>query len=71
MGATLDLAFVSIFREVEPIREGKEPKAFWEAIGGYEDYATGKRMEVTEIYQQFNLKAFFLCLFFGEVSSLR
>lgn len=37
---------------MEPIREGKEPKAFWEAIGGYEEYATGKRMEVTEIYQQ-------------------
>lgn len=46
------MAFVCIFREVEPIREGKEPKAFWEAIGGYEEYATGKRMEVTEIYQQ-------------------
>lgn len=37
---------------MEPIREGKEPNAFWEAIGGYEEYATGKRMEVTEIYQQ-------------------
>ena len=46
------MAFVCIFREVEPIREGKEPNAFWEAIGGYEEYATGKRMEVTEINQQ-------------------
>lgn len=46
------MAFVCIFREAEPIREGKEPKAFWEAIGGYEEYATGKRLEVTEIYQQ-------------------
>lgn len=34
-------------REVEPIREGKEPRQFWDAIGGYEEYATGKRMEVT------------------------
>lgn len=34
-------------REVEPIREGKEPREFWDAIGGYEEYATGKRMEVT------------------------
>ncbi|RMX55561.1 hypothetical protein pdam_00001693 [Pocillopora damicornis] len=37
--------YLMVGREVEPIREGKEPKAFWEAIGGYEEYATGKRME--------------------------
>lgn len=37
----------NLFREVEPIREGKEPRTFWEAIGGYEEYATGKRIEVT------------------------
>lgn len=37
--------YLMVGREVEPIREGKEPKAFWEAIGGYEEYATGKHME--------------------------
>ncbi|XP_058948770.2 gelsolin, cytoplasmic [Pocillopora verrucosa] len=37
--------YLMVGRDVEPIREGKEPKAFWEAIGGYEEYATGKRME--------------------------
>ena len=39
--------FHDVPREVEPIREGKEPKEFWEAIGGKEEYATGKRIEVT------------------------
>lgn len=37
--------YLMVGREVEPIREGKEPKTFWEAIGGYEEYSTGKRME--------------------------
>ncbi|KAJ7375647.1 hypothetical protein OS493_039842 [Desmophyllum pertusum] len=37
--------YLMVGREVEPMREGKEPRAFWEAIGGYEEYATGKRME--------------------------
>jgi len=37
--------YLMVGREVEPIREGKEPRTFWEAIGGYEEYSTGKRME--------------------------
>ncbi|XP_073253861.1 gelsolin, cytoplasmic-like [Porites lutea] len=37
--------YLMVGREVEPIREGKEPRQFWDAIGGYEEYATGKRME--------------------------
>lgn len=37
--------YLMVGREVEPIREGKEPKEFWEAIGGKEEYATGKRIE--------------------------
>lgn len=37
--------YLMVGREVEPIREGKEPREFWDAIGGYEEYATGKRME--------------------------
>ena len=36
-----------LHRDVEPVREGKETREFWEAIGGYEEYATGKRLEVT------------------------
>ena len=46
-------------REVEPIREGKEPKEFWDAIGGFEEYATGKRIEVTDCFKHKCLETFF------------
>lgn len=37
--------YLMIGREVEPMREGKEPREFWDAIGGFEEYATGKSVE--------------------------
>ena len=39
-------AILLVCREVEPMREGKEPREFWDAIGGFEEYATGKSVEV-------------------------
>lgn len=39
-------AILLVCREVEPIREGKETREFWDAIGGFEEYATTKRVEV-------------------------
>ncbi|XP_068702988.1 gelsolin, cytoplasmic-like isoform X2 [Montipora foliosa] len=37
--------YLMVGREVEPVREGKEPQNFWKAIGGFEEYATGKKVE--------------------------
>ena len=36
---------VSPGREPEKIREGEEPQAFWDALGGKAEYGSGKWLE--------------------------
>ena len=47
-------------REPEILTEGQEPEEFWEAIGGREQYASGKILEV-RIERGKKIKSLFSC----------